>query len=54
MCPKELVAGITALAVTITEGRSADENALLGTIFTQIGDTITTISVQQAACENKK
>ncbi|MCL2084431.1 MAG: hypothetical protein FWH06_04130 [Oscillospiraceae bacterium] len=45
--PNALAASVTALAITIADGRSPDEIGLLGAIFTQLGDTLTTISVQK-------
>jgi len=47
------VTSITALAIAIAEGKDADEIGLLGAIFTQIGDTLTTISVQKQFNETK-
>lgn len=49
----ELTASITALANTLACGRTSDEISLLGAIFTQLGDTLTTIAVQQDFCANR-
>lgn len=53
MCPNELIAAITALAAIIADGRSDDEIALIGTIFSQLGDTLATIAAQKAFCESR-
>ena len=51
----ELAAYITALAIAIgTQIEDAEELALVGTVVTQLGDTLTTIAAQQAILENKK
>lgn len=49
----ELTASITALANALACGRSADEVSLLGTVFTQLGDTLVTIATQRSLCEGK-
>lgn len=43
----ELVSVITAAAVAIAQGRTIEELETLATVFTQLGDTIATIAVQQ-------
>lgn len=53
MCPCNLTAGITALACLLAEGKSAEELALLGSVLTQLGDTLLTMSAQRALCEKK-
>ena len=50
----ELTTAITALANSIAWGRGTDEIELLGVIFTQLGDTLLTISTQQSVCQQKK
>ena len=50
-CPNTLVAAVTAAAIALSEGRSADELSLLGALFTQLGDTLTTISIQKSIAE---
>lgn len=50
MCPNTLASGITAMAVTIAEGRDADEIVLIGTVLTQLGDTLATIAAQKYFC----
>ena len=46
----ELVATISAIACAISKGKSPDEIALMATIFSQLGDTLATISAQEALC----
>ena len=41
---------ISAIASCIADGRSADEIALISSIFSQLGDTLDTIAAQQALC----
>ena len=48
MCGETAAAAVTALASALSCGRSADEIALLGTVFTQLGDTLITISTFKA------
>ena len=47
---KEAVAAVTALAFAITENLSAEQSAFLAAIFTQLGDTITSILAGSTAC----
>lgn len=47
----ELTTAITAIANSLACGRSVDEINLLGTVFTQIGDTLLTIAAQRTLCE---
>lgn len=54
MCPNTLAAGVTALAAAMAEGRCADEISLLGAVFTQLGDTLTTIALQMSLCKEKR
>ena len=49
----ELTAAITMLANSIACGKSADEITLIGTVFTQLGDTLQTIAAQKNLCESK-
>lgn len=46
----ELLYAITTLAVAIAQGRSPDEISALGSILTQLGDTLQTIATQVALC----
>lgn len=54
MCPNQLIAAITAIAAALADGRDSDEIAVLGTVFTQLGDTLSTIAVQKSLCEKSK
>lgn len=49
----ELTASITAIANSVACGLTTDETNLIGTIFTQLGDTLLTIAAQKAICEHK-
>ena len=51
MSPCELTAAVTALANTIACGRSTDELTLLGTVLTQLGDTLLTIVTHREVCQ---
>ncbi|ADL03461.1 DUF6774 domain-containing protein [Lacrimispora saccharolytica] len=46
----ELVMFVSSLACCIAEGRSSDEIALLSTIFSQLGDTLSTITAHRDLC----
>ena len=46
----ELTAAVTALAQTISLGRTNDELNILGVILTQLGDTILTIAAHREIC----
>ena len=50
----ELTSPITALANAIACQISDDELDLLAAVFTQLGDTLATISVQRDICEKKE
>lgn len=54
MCPNDLAFSVTALAAAIAEGKSAEELALLASILTQLGDTLTTLSLQSEICKQNK
>lgn len=54
MCPNSLIATITALAAAIADGRNPDEIAIIGAMFTQLGDTLATISIQKNLCSDKE
>ena len=47
MNANEIVLAVTVAAIALAEGRSNDEVALLGAVFTQLGDTLTTIAVRR-------
>ncbi len=46
----ELAAMISSIACTIARTCPAEELALLGAAFTQLGDTLTTMSLQNELC----
>ena len=48
----ELTTTVTAAANAIACGRTADEISLLGTVFTQLGDTLQTIAAWKNLCED--
>lgn len=50
----ELTASITAIANALACNLSTDEVTLLGTVFTQLGDTLATIATQRAICQNPR
>lgn len=50
----ELVTAISAIACIISKDNSSQENAFLGSVFAQLGDTLSTISAQQDLCNTKK
>lgn len=52
--PCELPIGVTALAAAIARGLSDDELTLAAAVFTQLGDTLSTISAQRALCKSKE
>lgn len=53
--PCEAVTAITALSIAIAKGKSEEEVALLGTYFTQLGDTLITLAtVQESCCSDSK
>lgn len=47
----ELTTSVTAIANTLACGLTAEETALLGAVFVQLGDTLATISLQRGLCE---
>lgn len=46
----DLVLTVSALACCIAKGKSSDEIELLAAVFSQLGDTLATISAQQEFC----
>lgn len=48
--PCEAVTALTALAIAIAKGRTEEEVTLLGTYFTQLGDTLITYGTVEATC----
>lgn len=53
MNPCELTFGVTSLANTIACRLSDEELDVVAAIFTQLGDTLETISAQRALCSAK-
>lgn len=53
MNPCELTFGVTSLANTIACRLSDEELDIMAAIFTQLGDTLATISAQRALCSAK-
>lgn len=52
MCPEELVLLVSTLAISIAKDKTNDELDLLSTIFSQLGDTLATISVARQCNED--
>ena len=48
----ELTSAVTALANAIACKLTADEMALLSSVFVQLGDTLATIATRESLCEN--
>ena len=51
MHPCQLTAAITAVANTFGNRLTTQELTLLAAVFTQLGDTLATISLQRSICE---
>ena len=49
----KLILSITALAASVSAGKTPDQLALLGSAFTQLGDTLTTLSIVKANSADK-
>lgn len=47
----ELTASITAIANILSRDLGANEIGVLAAVFTQLGDTLSTIAAQRALCE---
>lgn len=53
MCfPENLTLSISAIAAAIAQGRATEEIDLMAAVFTQLGDTLATISAARGICEN--
>ncbi len=50
MNPCELTAAITVLANTLSSSLTQEELNLLGTVLTQLGDTLLTIATHRSIC----
>ena len=53
MCPSALAAAVTAAAVAIAEGKSNEELTLIGSVLTQLADTLLTIVAAREVCPQK-
>lgn len=51
MTPCEITAAVTAVANFISYNFTDAQIDLLGAVFTQLGDTLATISAQRALCQ---
>lgn len=54
ICPDSIAASVTAAALAIAQGKTPDELSLLGIVFTQLGDTLATISESRQFFENSQ
>ncbi len=54
MTSLELTSAITAIANTLACRLTSDEVVLLAAVFTQLGDTLTTIAAIQSSEENNQ
>lgn len=52
--PCEAVTALTALALYISQGKTKDEISLLGTYFSQLGDTLETIAAVSSCDQNSQ
>lgn len=52
MNPCELTVSITALANALAGKLTVNELNILGAVFSQLGDTLTTIATQKSICDN--
>ncbi|WP_165445450.1 DUF6774 domain-containing protein [Bacilliculturomica massiliensis] len=52
MSPFELTTFVTVLANTIAAECPADDQALLAALFTQLGDTLATLSILSAPAQD--
>jgi len=53
LAPNTLISSITALAAVMAQDKSTDEINLLGAIFTQLGDTLSTIASAKDFADSK-
>lgn len=51
LCPEELAAAVTAAAISISKSLSSSDTDLLAAVFTQLGDTLATISAAKDKME---
>lgn len=52
--PEQLATWIHAAALELARGKSAAELSALGSVFTQLGDTLATIAAQKGLIEAKE
>lgn len=52
MNPCALTASVTAVANALACERTTNELNVLGAVFSQLGDTLTTIAAQRSVCES--
>ena len=48
LSPENIAASVTAVAVTMAQGKEHEDIELLSAIFTQLGDTLATIAVARS------
>jgi len=53
LAPEQLASWVHIAALKLACGKSADELAVLGSVFNQLGDTLSTISAQKSLIEEK-
>lgn len=54
LTPKEFIILSDLVAFILTEGKSSDDNTILGTFITNVGSSILAISTQQQNLEKVK
>jgi len=52
--PEQLATWVHVAALELSCGKNAAQLAVLGSVFTQLGDTLTTISAQKSIIEAKE
>lgn len=53
ICPDELVALVTAIAISLSKGLTIDQINIFSAIFVQLGDTLDTIATQKSNIQNE-
>lgn len=53
ICPDELVALVTAIAISLSKGLTIDQLNIFSAIFVQLGDTLDTIATQKTNIQNE-
>jgi len=54
LSPEQLASWVHIAALELSCGKSAAELGVLGSVFTQLGDTLTTMSAQKSFLESKE